>query len=224
MSGTEDDAPRPKAHIFKRGELEFDRLAFFSDAIYAISLTLLVVDLAVPTISDASSGQDLWEALGDVSSEILMFFISFLVIGSFWLAHHRFVAKLGAVDRTLMFGSLCYLSFIAFLPFPSGLLGEYADNPVAVALYALCIAAVASLEVVLFAVARRRDLLTVSPTDEVFRWGIAAGLAPAGLFLLSIPIAFVSPLLGILSWILNIPLGVTLGHRMGAAANEYYDT
>jgi uncharacterized membrane protein len=219
-----DDPPPRRARTFDRGQLEFDRLAFFSDAIYAISLTLLVVGLAVPTISDTASSQDLWKALGDQSSEILMFFISFLVIGSFWLAHHRFVAKLAAVDRTLMFGSLCYLSFIAFLPFPSGLLGEYSDNSVAVALYALCIAVVASLEVVLFVVARRHDLLLVRPTDEVFRWGVAAGLSPAGLFLLSIPIAFVSPLLGILSWILNIPLGVTLGHRMGATANEYFDT
>lgn len=199
-------------------------MAFFSDAIYAISLTLLVVALAVPTVSDATSSRDLWDALGDVSSEILMFFISFIVIGSFWLAHHRFVSKLGAVDRRLMFGTLCYLSFIAFLPFPSGLLGDFSDNSVAVALYALCIAAVASTEIVLFALARGHDLLLVRPTDEVFRWGVIAGLSPAALFLLSIPIAFISPTLGIISWALNIPVGMTIGRRMGTNANAYYNT
>jgi uncharacterized membrane protein len=208
---------------FARGELEFDRMAFFSDAIYAISLTLLVVGLDIPRIADTSSSRALWDALDELQPEILMFFISFFVIGSFWLAHHRFVARLAAIDRRLMLVTIGYLAFIAFLPFPSGLLGEYTDNSVAVALYALCIAAVASVEAVLFALARKHDLLTVAPSDDVFRWGMVASLLPALLFLVSIPIAYVSPTLGIVTWGLGIPMGMITGWRMPEQATEYFE-
>jgi uncharacterized membrane protein len=215
-------APR-HARAFTRGELEFDRLAFFSDAIYAISLTLLVVALDIPHIADTSSDRDLWEALDELQPEILMFFVSFFVIGFFWLAHHRFVARLAAIDHKLMLVTICYLAFIAFLPFPSGMLGEYSDNSVAVALYALCIAAVASIEAVLFALARKHDLLTVAPSDEVFRWGMVASLLPALVFLVSIPIAFLSPLLGMLTWALGVPVGMITGWRMPEPATEYFE-
>lgn len=217
------DGPASRRHVFERGELEFDRLAFFSDAIYAISLTLLVVGLEVPRVIDTSSNGDLWDALDELEPEILMFFISFLVIGSFWLSHHRFVARLTAIDRSLLFCTLCYLAFIAFLPFPSGLLGEYTDNSVAVALYALCIAVVATIEVVLFALAYKHDLLRIEPTDETFRWGVVASLTPALLFFLSIPVAFVSPLLGMLVWVLNIPIGILTDRWMPAKATAYYE-
>jgi uncharacterized membrane protein len=139
------------------------------------------------------------------------------------LAHHRFVARLAAINRPLMLGTICYLAFIAFLPFPSGLLGEYSDNSVAVALYALCIAVVASVEAVLFALARKHGLLTVAPSDEVFRWGMVASLLPALLFLVSIPIAFVSPTLGIVTWVLGIPIGMITGWRMPEQATEYFE-
>ena len=215
-------APR-HARTYTRGELEFDRLAFFSDAIYAISLTLLVVALDIPRIADTSSNRDLWDALDELQPEILMFFVSFFVIGFFWLAHHRFVARLAAINHKLMLATICYLAFIAFLPFPSGMLGEYSDNSVAVALYALCIAAVASIEAVLFALARKHDLLTVAASDEVFRWGMVASLLPALVFLVSIPIAFLSPLLGMLTWALGVPVGMITGWRMPEPATEYFE-
>jgi uncharacterized membrane protein len=215
------DARRPRT--FARGELEFDRLAFFSDAIYAISLTLLVVGLDIPSIADTSSNRDLWDALDELQPEILMFFISFLVIGGFWLAHHRFVARLAAIDRPLMLGTIFYLAVIAFLPFPSGLLGEYSDNSVAVALYALCIAVVGSAEAVLFAIARKHGLLTVAPSDDVYLWGMVASLLPALVFLVSIPVAFVSPTLGIIFWVLAVPVGIITGWRMSERATEYFD-
>jgi uncharacterized membrane protein len=215
-------APR-HARTFARGELEFDRLAFFSDAIYAISLTLLVVALDIPRIADTSSNRDLWDALDELQPEIIMFFVSFFVIGFFWLAHHRFVARLAAINHKLMLATICYLAFIAFLPFPSGMLGEYSDNSVAVALYALCIAAVAAIEAVLFALARKHDLLTVAPSDEVFRWGMVASLLPALVFLVSIPIAFLSPVLGMLTWALGVPVGIITGWRMPEPATEYFE-
>ena len=105
----------------KERSLEFERVAFFSDAIFAIALTLLVVGLDVPEIADRTSSSDLWNALDDMSAQVLMFFISFAVIGSFWMAHHRHFSRLGAIDRQATSVNLVYLALIAFLPFPSGM-------------------------------------------------------------------------------------------------------
>ena len=152
-----------------------------------------------------------------------MFFISFIVIGSFWLAHHRFFRRLAAIDRSLLFASLIYLAFISFLPFPSSLLGDQVDNGVAVALYALCIAAVAGLEVVLLRIAKTHDLFLEPPTQVSYRWNVIASLIPVAIFLVSIPVAFISPQVAILIWLLNLPIGMIVGRRMPAEARSDYE-
>jgi hypothetical protein len=128
------DAHGPYA---RRGmALEFDRFAFFSDAVYAIALTLLVVGIAVPTVENTHSSREMWDLLVDLRAEFVSFFVGFAVIGRYWLAHHRFVAVLAAVDTRLMALNLVYLAFIAFLPFPTALVGRYEQNAVAFAFFA----------------------------------------------------------------------------------------
>ena len=78
--------------------LEFDRFANFADAIYAISMTLVVHGIAVPGLDDDHSASDLIDKLQDLWPNILTFFIVFFVVGSYWVAHHRFVGWLGAID------------------------------------------------------------------------------------------------------------------------------
>src|SRR4051794_6427854 len=94
-----EEVPPARSHRFQRQTLEFERVAFFSDAIFAIAMTLLAVGLDVPKLADQVSSRQLWDALDDISAQILMFFISFAVLGSFWLAHHRFFGRLSTIDR-----------------------------------------------------------------------------------------------------------------------------
>ena len=92
-------------------ELEFDRIAFFSDAVFAIAMTLLVVGIGIPHVREARVG----DALRGKGSEVFSFFLSFVVIGFYWLSHHRFFARLGAVDARFMQLNLLYLAAIAFM-------------------------------------------------------------------------------------------------------------
>src|SRR5947209_1411640 len=102
-----DDGPAPApAPRYEREPLEFERIAFFSDAVFAIALTLLVTGLDVPSIVREQSGRQLWDALSDQESRVLMFFISVFVIGSFWLGHHRYVSRLVAFDRATTYINL----------------------------------------------------------------------------------------------------------------------
>ena len=191
--------------------LEFDRFAFFSDAVYAIALTLLVVGIAVPTIEDADSSGQMWDVLVDKGHEFVSFFVGFAVIGRYWLAHHRFVAVMAAVDTRLMAVNLVYLAFIAFLPFPTALVGRYEENFVAFAFYTVVLSCVSALETVLFVVAERRRLLVVDVPKDVYRFGIAASTLPVVVFVLSIPLAAAAnSTVALLSWILIWPLEALL--------------
>jgi uncharacterized membrane protein len=187
--------------------LEFDRFAFFSDAVYAIALTLLVVGIAVPTVEDIRSSREMWDVLYDLRQEFATFFVAFAVIGRYWLAHHRFVAVLGAVDTRLMALNLVYLAFVAFLPFPIALVGRYEQNVVAFVFVTAILSCVSALETWLFVVARRRGLLVVTVPQEVYRVGLAASMLPVVVFLLSIPLAAATnSTIALLSWIVIWPL------------------
>jgi uncharacterized membrane protein len=187
--------------------LEIDRFAFFSDAVYAIALTLLVVGIAVPTVDDLRSSGEMWDVLVDLRQEFATFFVGFAVIGRYWLAHHRFVSVLRAVDTPLMVVNLTYLAFIAFLPFPTALVGRYEQNLVAFAFFAVVLSCVSALETVLFVTAERRGLLQIAVPRDVYRFGLVASTLPVLVFMLSIPLAAATnSTVGLLSWILIWPL------------------
>jgi uncharacterized membrane protein len=191
---------------YGRDTVEFGRVLAFTDGLFAIAMTLLVVSIAVPTLSQGDSIHELADALDDLVPNFVSFFISFAVIGRYWLAHHRFVALLGSMDQALISLTLLYLAFIAFLPFPTALLGEYFENPLSIVIYAVNVALVSSMEVVLYRHAYRAELLARRPTAEVYRFGAAMSLAPVIFFIVSIPLAFVSTVLAACSWFLGVPL------------------
>ncbi|HJY24403.1 MAG TPA: TMEM175 family protein [Actinomycetes bacterium] len=111
--------------------LEFDRVTFFTDAVFAIAMTLLVVEVGVPEALDGADTDPgaLLAELRDKVPLIAAFFLGCFVIGSYWAAHHRFVARLAVVDLRFVFLTVVYLSFIALLPFPTGLVGKYPAEP-----------------------------------------------------------------------------------------------
>ena len=212
----------PTGSYARVGEgLEFERVTFFSDAVFAIAMTLLVVGLTVPELTQ---GQDLpremLQALRDRQPEILSFFIGFAVLGFYWNGHHRFFSTLRAVSRSLIRVNLVYLALVAFLPFPTALIGRYEDNPVSFVLFALCVAAISGLEVVLFRVASRQELTKATLSPSLLRYAALAQTLPVAFFLLSIPIAFWSTSAALYSWLLLIPLSMMVGRVAPKGAEE----
>jgi uncharacterized membrane protein len=199
----ESAAPRPG--VYERDSAEFNRVLAFSDGIYSIAMTLLVVGIAVPTLQDPGDEGELLSKLGDLVPELFSFFLSFAVIGRYWVAHHQFFSRLRAVDGGLIAVNLVYLGFVAFLPFPTGMLGNYLENPVSVAAYALAVAAVSGLEVALFARAYRDGLLRRRIPRDVYRWGAGVAFSPVVFFVLSVPVAFVSTAAAVAVWFLSVP-------------------
>ena len=99
-----------------------DRLEVFSDGVIAIAITLLVLDIKVP---DSHQGQ-LVHDLGQQWPTFAAYVLSFAVIGIMWVSHHSMFERIREIDRGLLFSNLLLLLGIAFLPFPTSLLAQYA--------------------------------------------------------------------------------------------------
>ena len=100
------------------------RLVAFSDGVFAIAITLLVLDLAVPARDRVPSGE-LASELAHQWPSYFAYLVSFLVIGIIWVNHHTMFSKVDRVDRPVLFANLALLLFVSALPFPTRLLAEY---------------------------------------------------------------------------------------------------
>jgi len=202
-----EDTPRDSVYERRSSGLEFDRVAFFSDAVFAIAMTLLVVGIGIPALRNGT----LDEALGDKRREIFSFFLSFVVIGFYWLGHHSFFATLQRVDRRFMELNLLFLAAIAFMPFPTALVGSYGDEEIAVVLYAVTLASASLLETILLWRAHVKRFMRQHLSDDLFRWAMCASLAPVVVFVASVPVAYLaSPEWALYTWILIFPLEITI--------------
>jgi uncharacterized membrane protein len=217
----EASAPKEVLPRFERGSEEFSRTLALSDGVFAIAMTLLVVGIALPTLDNAGSASEMLDAFDDLSESFISFFISFAVIGRYWVAHQEQFSMLARMDRGFVGLNLVYLTFIALLPFPTDLLGNYFENPISIAVYAANIAIISGMEVVLFRKAYRADLLTHPMPELVYRWGVLGASSPLPLFILSIPIAFLSTAAAAAVWFLSVPVGIVLHHFEPDEARKY---
>jgi uncharacterized membrane protein len=176
-------------------EFDYDRTVALSDGVFAIALTLLVLSIGVPRL--AGPGSSLWQALAAGGGEVLSYVVSFAVIALFWTRHHAFFRGVRRVDGRLLALNLLYLGIIAFVPFPTRLLGVYGDRPEAVAVYAATISLVGVVAGAMRLHARNAGLLEGEALRDPI-WRLAS--VPV-IFLASIPIAYVSPTAAELSWL-----------------------
>jgi uncharacterized membrane protein len=203
-------------------ELEFDRVSFFGDAVFAIAMTLLIVGVGAPALQDTASSADLANALRDHLAEYVAFFIGFAVLGNYWMAAHRFYGQLAAIDAGYVAQTMLYLAFVAWLPFPTALLGNYVENPVAVGLFAVSAALVSGCEALLLRQAYTRDLFRRPIPDSVYRFAVRASLLPVVFFVLSVPVGFLNPYVAIVMWFLAVPTQALLDRRKPADFDEYF--
>ena len=178
-------------------EIEFSRIVAFSDGVFAIAITLLVLNL---TIDKGLSGKELTDALFDNWDNLVAYGISFAVIGRFWIVHHRFFSEVKAFDGRLLGLNLLYLACVVLIPFSSQVLGDYGGETPSVVVYSVNLAAVVLVGLWMSVDARRRGLTTID--DETHRESRVRSGYIAGIFLLSIPLGFVAPRAAPYLWLL----------------------
>jgi uncharacterized membrane protein len=222
MQRNRDDAmstdPKPTADLHgesKIHDLGFERLVFFSDAVFAIAITLLVLDLKLQT---GPQGQILFDRL---VPKLIGFVISFSVTAFYWLAHHRLFKTLRAEDPWLRAVNLVFLACVVFLAFPSSVVSEYVAVPWAVIFYALSVATTGLMLAALVLVSRRPTLMMPGETKGGTLRLFLRSLGTPMVFIITGFIAPRYPLQAMLCW-MTVPLairgmgwiGIKAGHRL----------
>lgn len=196
--------------------LELDRVANFSDAVFAIAATVLVLSINIPAgLKGPDLDRKLWEAFQDAVPNILAYALSFYTIGLYWLAHHRLFRFIRRIDAGFIALNLVELGLIALLPFPTETLGNYAGDRPAVIVYALMISVVGIASSAKVWYAARHDLMLASTPREWLTHGLLRGLSMPVVFLVSIPIALVSVTAAEISWSALAVLRIAFRRRYG---------
>jgi uncharacterized membrane protein len=187
------------------GGRELDRIVFFSDAVFAIAITLLVLDIKVPEIPNNLVAEELPGQLLALWPKYFGYVLSFVVIITFWSIHHSIFSVIRGYDRGLIWLNSIFLMFVAFVPFPTSLLSEYGDHQLPVAIYAATLAIGRLLLTVIYWYATSGHRL-VDPelTPQTVRFFLLRGLTIPVIFLLTIGISFFSVSAAIYSWLLLI--------------------
>lgn len=122
-------------------EISKSRIETLTDGIFAIVMTLLVLEITVPNLthSELIAGE-LSKRLLELWPVILSYSISFIILGFFWINHHDQFHYIKRANRVFVWITIFYLMFIAFIPFSTALLGEYTDQQISVVVYGINIA------------------------------------------------------------------------------------
>jgi uncharacterized membrane protein len=115
-------------HNELKKEFQLERMILFSDAVFAIAITLLVIEIKIPDIHENVSDKALLGALAHLIPKFVGFIISFLLIGMYWTVHHRMFGFVINYTRRLLWLNIFFLFFIALMPFATGFYGEYAGS------------------------------------------------------------------------------------------------
>lgn len=193
-------------------ELGFERLVFFSDAVMAIAITLMALEIRIPELEPEVAATQMGAALRSLVPQISVYLLSFVVIGTYWLLHHRLFRLIKRYDVTLIWINLIFLMFVAFVPAATNGLGKYSGLPIITALYACSLALVGLSEFVLWGYAVHKGFVVYgSGAPRLTLYISLRILTPPAIFLLSLLIVGVDAHLAEISWALMIP--VFLGLR-----------
>ena len=178
-------------------EVEFSRIVAFSDGVFSIAITLLVLGI---TIEPNIPRDELARALWDQREALLAYAISFAVIGRFWLVHHSFFSEVTAFDGRLIALNMLYLGWVVLIPFSSQVLGDYGGQLPAVVVYSANIAGVVLIGQWMNWDARHAGLTKIDA--ETAREGMIRAFFIAAVFLFSIVVALFDASLAPYCWLL----------------------
>ena len=195
---TVESKPSPSG----QDHLGLERLVFFSDAVFAIAITLLALEVRLPSPGEELGNAQLVQALLAIWPRYLSYAISFLVIGTFWMGHHKKFRFIVRYDAGLLLLNLLLLMAVAFIPFPTSVISEY-GNRTATIFYAFAMMIVGLLSAAIWIYASRDNRLIdpAFPPQRTRRETLRA-LIPPAIFLLSIGLAFINDDLAKYSWLL----------------------
>lgn len=188
-----------------------ERVSFFTDAIFAIAMTLLVIEIPRPEaarfgvgggVSRAEAFDHLARFLGGQWEAFYAYFLTFLILWIVWRQHHRLFDQFSRVTPRMVGWHFPLLLLAAFLPYASSTYGHYADNPMAALLYGGVVAAVLFCRTAIQAEGLRGGVLIEGADREDYRAELVVSRIATGYWVLSLVLVWWTPWVGI-AWFLS---------------------
>ena len=203
MTGAaDDDAAADAQRAARQGNPE--RVVTFTDGVFAIVITILVLDIRIP---EDLAGSSLRQALDDIGPTFAAWVISFFITAMYWVWHRDLFNRVKLVNRDVVWLNVIYLLPVCLIPFAASVLGEYHDQAAALHLYGAVLICASLFRMVVYAyVMRRPELLWEVPSAAHRRFGGLLSLGVIGVYLVAMLTAAAMPTLSLLIY-LAVPLG-----------------
>ena len=176
-----------------------ERVKAFTDGVFAIIITILVLEISVPA---GLPEQSLADAIGEIGPELLAWVISFFIVGMYWVGHRDLFNQVRFVNRDVVWLNLLFMMPAALIPFAASVLGAYHDEPIALHLYGAVLIATALLRWLLYGyLMRRPSLLWEPPGPKRQRVGALLAGAPILVYVVAMLVAAVAPTVSLLLYL-----------------------
>jgi uncharacterized membrane protein len=203
-----------------------ERLVFFSDAVFAIAITLLVIEIHAPDLPRTATDAEHWAALKHLGPSFAGYLISFALVGAFWMSHHRYFALAARYRPRILGWNMALLATIAFMPFTTAYLSANMDQRVPTLVYCGMLFLASSFNMIVSLIATSPPMVDEAASAEDIRKVRVRGLT----LVLGFATAFLLALLldvgqyGLLSLpffrILLARIGKVWGARAAAAGQD----
>jgi uncharacterized membrane protein len=191
VAGSRAQADDEPARASFERKTDPSRVLALTDGVFAIIITLLVLEIHVPQLTQ---GKSLNQALRELRPSLVAFVISFILAGMYWVVHRDLFALIRRTDRGLVWLNLLHLLPLCLLPFGAGLVGRYDQEPAALRIYGLILEAIALTRVVIWLYATNRPQLLWQRLDvRQRRAGLGVTVIPGLVYLLAILLAGFAP-------------------------------
>jgi len=191
--------------------LNVDRIGTFSDSVFAVAITLLVLNIHVPSISLHLTNRTLASKLSALWPNYEAFVLSFAIIGIYWILHHLMFRYVERYNGWFLWLNLFFLMCIVFMPFTASLISEYGDTAIATIVYAANLAVASLLMAVIWWYSIGKGQLMIKGFDiELGKHAVLANLCTVLVFLASMPIALANARIAKYFWLLLIPVHILL--------------
>ena len=184
----------------------FDRIPYFSDAVIAIAITMLALQIELP---ETTTSENLGCALKNLWPSYIGFFVSFFVIAVSWRKHHKMFNYIKRYDKRLIQLNILFLFCVAMLPFAANVLGRFPDTTLGVILYAATACSLSVSRMLIWIYATHKHRLVDADLDQtIVRHELRSNITVCTVFGASILVAFKNPAWAMWCWtaLLFIPL------------------
>lgn len=191
------------------------RIEALSDGVFAIAMTLLVFNLKVPTFNASPTNQEIWDKLVPMWHSFSTYIIAFISLGIYWIGHHNVFASIRRSDRVILWFNICFLLFVAFLPFTTTIFSEAPNNQVTTTLFGLNLFVIGIFLYWIWRYASTHDGFVPLALESDFRSQVNRRiLITPAMSLVGVVVAFWSPVISTIVYFSMIPLFIIVPSQL----------